>query len=173
MQTENLVKLQKSVVVVPSPSGNNEASPPDQQSFSIDAQLLWNILIYDRAVQPDAGIDRSMFGRTLISPAAPHEDEDGSRAVTAEFDLVGSAGISGHKAVPKEIPFRAPNDDAPTPTATRGGNGSGDLLMPDMGLSVEDIYFEGVGGLGDQENLFLQANDYGRAIDNWLNFDSM
>lgn len=97
--------------------------------------------------------------------------EDDVRAA-AEFDLVGSAGISGHKSVSKETPAYAPNEDGtPAPDVLRNSLANvGDEAMA-MAVSVEDRYFEGIGGLDGEEHLFLQANDFGKAIDTWLSHD--
>lgn len=138
--------------------------------------------MYERAGRPDAGADQSIFGKTLKVGAKTREDDD-DRAAAAEFDLVDSAGISGHKAVSKETPAYAPNEDAPpalppTPGVLVGSGSGGGGGMDNMGdgagamlVSVEDRFFEGIGGLDGEEHLFLQANDFGKAIDTWLSHD--
>ncbi|KAJ6789827.1 hypothetical protein PWT90_04518 [Aphanocladium album] len=173
----NLAKLRESVGLLYSPKADGTALPDDRDSFSIDAQLLWDILIYERAGRPDAGADQSIFGKTLKVGTKMREDD--VRAA-AEFDLVGSAGISGHKAVSKETPAYAPNEDGPpTPGVLVGGGGATSSSAVDnvsdgagaMLVSVEDRFFEGIGGLDGEEHLFLQANDFGKAIDTWLSHD--
>lgn len=159
-----MTNLRESVVVVQSPDAEGVAG---QRSFSIDAQLLWDILVYERAGRPDAGADQSIFGRTLKVGTASR-DEDNRAA--AEYDLVGSEGIYGHKAVSKESLAYAPNEDMATPRDV-GSMENMEDVQPDMGVSVEDRYFEGIGGidtLDGQDHLFLQAHDFGKAIDNWL-----
>ncbi|KAM3508152.1 hypothetical protein MY10362_001357 [Beauveria mimosiformis] len=170
----NLAKLRDSVGLLYSPRAHGAFPPHDRDSFSIDAQLLWDILIYERAGRPDAGADQSIFGKTLKVGTEIREDD--VRAA-AEFDLVGSAGISGHKTVSKETPAYAPNEDAPPTSGVLVGGGGGG--MEEMGgeasamlVSVEDRFFEGIGGLDGEEHLFLQANDFGKAIDTWLSHDS-
>ncbi|CEJ93545.1 hypothetical protein VHEMI09124 [[Torrubiella] hemipterigena] len=165
----NLEKLRASIVVVESSHMDERAS--GQPSFAIDAQLLWDILIYERAGREHASVDQSIFGNTLSIGVAPREQDD-SRGNAAEFDLVGSAGISGHKAVSKETPVYAPHEETLRPSMMHrydrlGGNGPDDV--PTFGGSstaVQDRFFEGMGG--DQEHLFLQAHDFGKAIDSWL-----
>ncbi|KAM3453312.1 hypothetical protein MY3296_003903 [Beauveria thailandica] len=178
IEASNLAKLRDSVGLLYSPRAHGAFPPHDRDSFSIDAQLLWDILIYERAGRPDAGADQSIFGKTLKVGTETRED-DGRAA--AEFDLVGSAGISGHKAVSKETPAYAPNEDAPpTSGVLVGGSGGGGGMEMEMGggeasamlVSVEGRFFEGIGGLDGQEHLFLQANDFGKAIDTWLSHDS-
>ncbi|KFG82510.1 hypothetical protein MANI_110791 [Metarhizium anisopliae] len=170
IMANNLAKLRESVGVVPSDSLNGQAVG-GRTSFSIDAQLLWDILIYERAGRPDAGADQSIFGKTL---KVGSKSRPGDAPTAAEFDLVGSAGISGHKAVSKETPAYAPNEDVPpTPRLLETNMGAEDEATPGIGVSsVEDRFFEGIGGRDGQEHLFLQANDFGKAIDNWLSFDS-
>ncbi|EGX91795.1 hypothetical protein CCM_05952 [Cordyceps militaris CM01] len=168
----NLAKLRESVGLLSSPGASTTDFPQDRDSFSIDAQLLWDILVYERAGRPDAGADQSIFGKTLKVGTATRQDD--VRAA-AEFDLVGSAGISGHKTVSKETPAYAPDEDAsPTPgmllsrnTADKVGDGTAAMLV-----SVQDRFFEGIGGLHGEEHLFLQANDFGKAIDTWLSHDA-
>lgn len=139
------------------------------KSFSIDAQLLWDILIYERAGRPDASTDQSIFGKTMKVGNKPREDDV---RIAAEFDLVGSAGISGHKAVSKETPAYAPNEDVPPTPRVLENIEEMEESGSDIGISVEDRFCEGIGGLDRQEHLFLQANDFGKAIDTWLSFDS-
>lgn len=162
MQADNLKTLQESVVGVPSPStwtGGN------QQAWSINAQLLWDLLIYEKAGRESASMDQSIFGGSF-TPAAGANRQD-----VADFDLVGSAGISGHRSAPKEIPVYAPEDKAKTPAAVEASAGNGNRVGAEMGGSVENRLFEGLTGFSEQDSLFLQANDFGRAIDNWLSFD--
>lgn len=165
--------MRESVGLLYSPKADGTALPDDRDSFSIDAQLLWDILVYERAGRPDAGADQSIFGKTLKVGAKIREDDVRG---AAEFDLVGSAGISGHKAVSKETPAYAPNEDAPpTPGVLVGGSSNSMDNVSDgagaMLVSVEDRFFEGIGGLDGEEHLFLQANDFGKAIDTWLSHD--
>lgn len=140
-----------------------------QPTFSIDAQLLWNILIYERAGRPGAAADQSMFsGATTSEPA----DETNDLAIDAvEFDLVGSAGISGHKAVFKETPAYAPGEGKIPPQRGPGSLPSRDREAPVMRSPAQGGYVDSIGGVTDQDNSFLQVDDFGRAIENWFNFD--
>lgn len=151
--------------MVQSPNSDHQGQP----SFSIDAQLLWDILIYERAGREGAAADQSIFGSTLNIGTKVRELD---ARLTAEFDLVGSAGISGHKAVSKETPAYAPNEneDVSEPMMMRGVSESL-AEMPLLGTSVEDRFFEGMGGVeqwADEDHVFLQAHDFGKAIDGWL-----
>ncbi|GJC83331.1 hypothetical protein ColLi_06169 [Colletotrichum liriopes] len=162
----NLRKLRDSVVIRPPPDRGDHAAAANR-SFSIDAQLLWDLLVYDRAGRPDAGRDQSLFGPTLRSDA----DDLAPATDAADFDLVGSAGISAHKAVPNQAAVYAPDEDIAPVAVPESATPAGQSLG-DAGPSFEDIFFEGAGPFGDQANRFIEANDYGRAIDDWLNLDS-
>ncbi|KAH7126053.1 hypothetical protein EDB81DRAFT_203261 [Dactylonectria macrodidyma] len=160
VMAQNLRKLQDSIVFVPSPRPDSMEIEDNQESWSIDAQLLWDILIYEKAGREDAARDCSMFEDSLT--AGP----ENQRQHVAEFDLVGSAGIFGHKTAPKEVPVYAPDDDA---NATeRPSAGATRALTETVN---EERNYERFAGINEQDGLFLQPNDFGRAIDNWFNFD--
>lgn len=86
----------------------------------------------------------------------------------AEFPLVGSAGISGHQTVAKDLDAYPP-DLVTTPPAT----GFAAALGNSSTLSGENH-----GLVGDpldgmvNENLFLAPESYGRAIEDWWNLAS-
>ncbi|GKT89170.1 C6 transcription factor [Colletotrichum tofieldiae] len=138
----NLRKLQDSVVIRPPPDRGDHAANPNR-SFSIDAQLLWDLLVYDRAGRPDAGRDQSLFGPTLRSDA----DDLAPATDAADFDLVGSAGISAHKAVPNQAAVYAPDEDIAPVAVPESATPAGQSLG-DAGPSFEDIFFEGAGPFG-------------------------
>lgn len=146
------------------PQRDQQGDIPQNRSFAINSQLLWDLLIYDRAGRPDAGWDQSMFGPTLTSDVSDLSAD--GRA--ADFDLVGSAGLCGHKAMADEAAVWPPNEGPPPINLLENVSLSG---QSEGGLSpsFEDILFEGVGPFGDQTNRFFDGNDYGRAIDDWLN----
>ncbi|KAI9045550.1 uncharacterized protein KD926_007966 [Aspergillus affinis] len=95
---QNLRKLQDSITTVPatsSQSSRGDGPHESQLSWSINAQLLWDVLIYDKAGRPNASADKSMFDDVVDLESVRHED-------VAEFAMVGSAGISGHKSAWKD-----------------------------------------------------------------------
>lgn len=108
-----------------------------------------------------------MFDDT-ITMEANHHDQD-----VAEFAMVGSAGISGHKTALKEISAYAPNDNDPfEPLKTLAIPTSAGV--PEEGQNTpKDRLFEDLVDMNmmDQSNLFLQAEDFGRAMNDWINFD--
>jgi hypothetical protein len=107
LQHENLQKLQQSVRVISVPSEDGGMTEAAEQKFTIDTGLLWNLLSYEQAGRSDARIDQSMFHGLSSSSqdTSGHETSSGTG-----YDLVGSAGIIGHKAVPKGIPVYAPGE---------------------------------------------------------------
>ena len=137
-----------------------------QKNHSIDVGLLRNLLIYERAGQTDGVPDRSPFGTSLT---AVNPQEEGQDSGAAEYDLVGSAGISGHRSVPQEIPAYPPEDVGTAQVAVEptfppiAGAGTG--------WSVADRYFDGVAVQSDYEGMGFQADDFGRAIDGWMSLD--
>lgn len=160
MQVEKLQKLQNSVVIVPPRASNSgdASSSGARQSLSIDSKLLWDLLIYENAGRDDGCPGHSIFGSSLIQ--LPMMARESARDATeVEYDLVGSAGISGHRTVPKESPVYAPEDvAAPQDTA------------PVAPWTVENGLMSGIDGESSYEALFLQPNDFGWAIDDWMTF---
>ncbi|KAM0426095.1 hypothetical protein ACHAPT_008726 [Fusarium lateritium] len=165
-QAQNLRKLQDSITMVPSVAGQGTQASEPQMSWSIDAQLLWDILIYEKAVRTNAAADRSLFGDPITIEADQREQD------ISEFAMVGSAGISGHKTVPKEVTAYAPEDNEGYHSINPPNTPTGALVS---GFNVgEDRFFDSFGDMNqmmDQDNSFLQAEDFGKAIDNWFNFD--
>jgi hypothetical protein len=157
-------------VVVSQRDPSNTESPSEQPTFSIDARLLQDILIYDRAGQPNASADQSLLGKTLASQTALRDAEE--RTTEAEYHLIGSAGLSGHTAVANQGLVYAPEDEPDSDGSTVAPLHANPHAVLDMGITLGDIYLEGIGGYGDQDNMFMQANDYGRAIGGWLDFES-
>ncbi|KAF6820636.1 hypothetical protein CMUS01_11525 [Colletotrichum musicola] len=148
--------LQESIVMKPSPDQPGDSA--QNRSFSIDSQLLWNLLIYDRAVRPDAEWDQSMFGSTLRSDVSELSSTEGR---ATEFDLVGSAGISRHKAMPNEAAVWPPDEET-APASLPESNPLPEPGWGTFGPSFEDIFFEGVGPFGDQVFQVLISTDLSR-----------
>lgn len=100
----------------------------------------------------------------IITSDTEHSEQD----MGGGFAIVGSAGISGHKGSLREISAYAPQDKDPYETlgnlATPSGN------RPRM---QESSIFGDVPDFGmvDQDNFLLQAEDYGRAVTDWMNLD--
>lgn len=146
----------------------NDAHSGSRQVHSIDAQLLWNMLIYERAGHQDATADQSMFDCSLTpTPSAIRGNEQDES--TAEFDLVGSAGISGHRTVPKECPVYPPEDTTALQEQT---SGTPDMMLGETLMSTDLYrYLDGVEGESNYEGLAFQAQDFSRVIEDWMNID--
>ncbi|KEZ43927.1 Uncharacterized protein SAPIO_CDS4115 [Scedosporium apiospermum] len=171
VMADNLDNLRSSVVVAPSTTptrAGNENSTGLRQAPSINAQLLWDMLIYERAGQRDAAADQSMFHDSLAQIPAAIQDNN-QDTTTAEFDLVGSAGISGHKTVPKDSPAYPP-DDAATPL-DHASSGPGTAPEATAGVADAERYVDGIGAESNYEGLYFQADDFSRAIDDWMSIN--
>ncbi|KAK7224663.1 hypothetical protein V2G26_012666 [Clonostachys chloroleuca] len=170
LMVENLKTLQGSVVCLPpGAAGQERVNASGEPSFSINARLLWDVLIYDRAGQVNARADSSMLGSTLVSKTPEKAAE--ARAVDEEFDLIGPAGLTGHKSMIHQGPAYAPDDENvldldedPLDTTPHA--------ITNMAITIGDVNLEGLGGYGNEESMFL-AQDYGRAIGDWFDFDAM
>ena len=134
------------------PGGNSNFVP--RQSLSIDSELLWDLLIYESAGRDDESPRHSIFASSLVQLPTIRRDD----AAAEEYDLVGSAGISGHKTVPKESPVYAPEEVA--------GHLDGAPVAP----WAENGFMSGVDEESNYEALLLQPNDFGWAIDDWMSF---
>ncbi|KNG89054.1 hypothetical protein ANOM_002928 [Aspergillus nomiae NRRL 13137] len=136
----------------------------NSQSWSNNAKLLWELLVYDRASSSQSSND--FFGTTLSDPNAKHTD---SRFMTPDpdFPLVGSAGISGHKTVAKEV-VAYPPESVSTPPASFTSRPDMQQAPSAEPFGLIDTPAEGM--LND--NLFLAPESYGRAIEDWWNFTS-
>ncbi|KAJ0422050.1 hypothetical protein BJY00DRAFT_94748 [Aspergillus carlsbadensis] len=137
-QVDNLRKLRSSIS-----AGDVQNS---RQTWSVNVQLLWDIL---RGTPPKQ-IAADIFGPLLAKDSALHPDLS---TPETDFDLIGSAGISGHKTVARNLVTYYPPGQVLQPTP------------PDLSALLGD---PGIGLTGSANNAFLQPQDYGRFIDNWL-----
>ncbi|KAI3392052.1 hypothetical protein diail_6307 [Diaporthe ilicicola] len=167
---EKLQRLQQSIVVVVDASVSQEDDHPPEgrkaQTWSIDAALLWEILVYEKAGSSSLSENlSSVFGDSLLpSSSTP---EMAAQDIGTEFDLIGSEGIAGHKTVLKETPLHAPGQDVTLL----------DSISPLQGpISARDVapretsptFLEAMGVTHGQQNFFLGADAYNRTIDAWL-----
>ncbi|RYC90178.1 hypothetical protein BFJ63_vAg6888 [Fusarium oxysporum f. sp. narcissi] len=161
---ENLRKLQQSIQVVPLASEEPGLGRPTQQKFTIDTRLLWDILSYEQAGRPDARADESVYSGL----ASTNQDTGRGGNESGEgYDLVGSAGIIGHKTVPKDTPLYAPGEgEMSHPIRGRVPSDVSGLLG-----SLQQNIQEGFGSAMEPDNIFPQVHDFGRAIDEWLSLD--
>lgn len=146
--------------------------PPEgrrAQTWSIDAALLWEILVYEKAGYSSLSENlSSVFGDTLLpSSSSP---EMSAEEVETEFDLIGSEGIAGHKTVHKETPLHAPGQDATlldsSPPLQRA------ISVPAVAPGeTSPSYLDAMGGTHGPQGFFLGADAYNRTIDAWLDLD--
>jgi hypothetical protein len=162
MQHENLQKLQQSIQVIPVPSEEPGMSGTPQQKFTIDTRILWDLLSYEQAGRSNAHIDQSMFSG--LSSTNPDIGSNSTESGIG-YDLVGSAGIIGHKTVPKNTPIYAPGEGE---TAKENNRSDFDLILIE---TLQQNIRDGFGSVVPQQNIFPQAHDFGRAIDEWLSLD--
>ncbi|KAL3461649.1 hypothetical protein BJX64DRAFT_152259 [Aspergillus heterothallicus] len=137
-QVDNLRKLRSSIS-----AGDVQNS---RQTWSVNVQLLWDIL---RGTPPKQ-VASDIFGPALARDSALHADHS---TPETDFDLIGSAGISGHKTVARNLVTYYPPEQVLQPTP------------PDLSALLGE---PGIALNGSANNAFLQPQDYGRFIDNWL-----
>lgn len=186
-QADNLEALKESVIEMP--TAGTRSSERSQRPRSIDASLLRNILIQERAGQPDAARDRSIFGDNLVSAATAPDSDYENGAV--DYGLVGSAGIEGHsrnkaKKTPLYPPeYVSPSHISPSHISPSQMMGAAAALGTSLGSSVPgnvtreadgardwcatDQYGGNLVMENDLEGMSFQADDFGRAIDGWMN----
>ncbi|KAJ4248360.1 hypothetical protein NW762_012689 [Fusarium torreyae] len=163
--THKLRRLQESITTV---LPRADRIPDTQPSWSIDAQLLWDLLVYERSVLDEGSADTSMYD-DIITPSPGSAEE----TIEGNISIVGSAGISGHKGALKQFSAYAPQDRNPyeilgTPATTIAGS----ERWQDDRTFGRGIY-DGLPDFGqmDQDNFLLQAEDFGRAMNDWMNLD--
>ncbi|CAH0003920.1 unnamed protein product [Clonostachys byssicola] len=162
--TRNLRKLQDSVSTVQMSNNDSWGNTP---SWSIDAQLLWDILVLEKAGHDQTSEDRTMY-EDMVTTHVEHREQD----VGENLSIVGSAGISGHKGALREISAYAPQDKDPYETlrrrsaSERSADGTHDFSV--LGDYMHDASDNTT---IDESSFLLQAEDFGRAVKDWINFD--
>ncbi|KAL5342061.1 hypothetical protein BJX70DRAFT_12494 [Aspergillus crustosus] len=141
-QVDNLRKLRNSISVADVQNS--------RQTWSVNVHLLWDILI----AAPPKQTATDIFGPGLAKDSVLHAD---SSTPDPEFELIGSAGISGHKTVARNLVTYYPPQQVLQPTP------------PDLSAMLGE---PGMGLAASVDNAFLQPQDYGRFIDNWLDLPS-
>ncbi|ETS84114.1 hypothetical protein PFICI_02139 [Pestalotiopsis fici W106-1] len=149
---EDLERLQESVVATPTPRGPETGN--SQAAWTIDTRLLNDLLVQGYSSRSSPQNNSDVFGKSLV-PENNISQESG-----VDFDLVGSVGIFGHRAVPKATPLYAPNKEPRTPFGrtefiTNSPEHPGRLPHAMSGNILQDGWL-------------LSANDYGQAIETWL-----
>ncbi|KAF5577038.1 polyketide synthase [Fusarium pseudocircinatum] len=163
-KTQKLRKLQDSITTVPASSDQRGT----RRSWSIDVQLLWELLVYEKAGRDTNSSDKSMYDDIITLDA-----EHGGQDVGGDFAIVGSAGISGHKGALREISAYAPQDKDPYETLGNLATPSRDRSIMQESNIFGDRNCDNLPDLGlvDQDNFLLQAEDFGRAVNDWMSLD--
>lgn len=166
-------RLQKSIVgVVDASASRGDDHTPEgrnAQTWSIDAALLWEILVYEKAGYSSLSENlSSVFGDTLLPTSSTPEME--AQEVETEFDLIGSEGIAGHKTVHKETPLHAPGQDATMLDSSPPPRGTPSVPEVAPG-EASPSFAEAMGGIHGPQGFFLGADAYNRTIDAWLDLD--
>ena len=135
----------------------------EQIAWSIDSELLRKLLICETAGRPNAAVDQTILGPSFMSRVTipnPRSEENSS-----ELNLIGSAGISGHRTVDSRAYMYAPGEDETSPV-------SGDQVQGDWDFGANGQFREDIGEIGgDQANIFSRPNDFGWAIENYLDLN--
>jgi hypothetical protein len=137
-QVDNLRQLQNSIS-----TGDIHST---HQSRPVNAHLLRDILI----AAPPKQTTTDFLGPGLAAESTLHTE---SSTPDPEFGLIGSAGISGHKTVARNLATYYPPDQVLQPT------------LSDMSALLGE---PGLGLTGALDNAFLQASDYGQLIGSLL-----
>ncbi|PLB50025.1 putative Zn(II)2Cys6 transcription factor [Aspergillus steynii IBT 23096] len=131
-----------------------------QQAWSVNVHLLWEILVSSPSKQTRHP-PNDIFGPSLRDSIPQNSLRSDDASPDPEFALIGSAGISGHRTVARELVTYPPeevqhfhNSQNQIPDLDL----SGLIGNPELGISGSG------GGL-------LQPQDYGRLIENWLNLE--
>ncbi|KAL6235851.1 hypothetical protein BDW75DRAFT_128871 [Aspergillus navahoensis] len=144
-------------------AGDPQASH-SRQAWTTNAQLLWELLVYDRA-------SRSPSPSQLLGASLSDSCTRQTARMTPDpnFPLVGSAGITGHKTVAKEI-YTHPPETVTTPPAVQAEPPA--AAVPSIDLDpfgmISDPTLEGI-----TDHMFLEPESYGRAIEDWWEGDGL
>ncbi|KAL5341148.1 hypothetical protein BJX70DRAFT_76028 [Aspergillus crustosus] len=142
-------------------AGDPQASH-SRQAWTTNAQLLWELLVYDRA-------SRSPLPSQLLSKTLSDSSGRLAARMTPDpnFPLVGSAGITGHKTVAKEI-YTHPPETVTTPPAVQAEApaAAGPSIDLDPFGMISDPTLDGI-----TDHMFLEPESYGRAIEDWWEGD--
>ncbi|KAH8435217.1 uncharacterized protein LDX57_012846 [Aspergillus melleus] len=133
-----------------------------QQAWSVNVHLLWEVLVSSPTNKLSEGFSKDIFGPCLTNSIVQSSSQSDDALSGPELALIGSAGISGHRTVAKEL-VTYPPEELPQPDESH--NAVLDLDLSGLvGNSALGLSGTAGGGL-------LQPQDYGRLIENWLNLE--
>lgn len=137
----------------------------------MDTALLWQLLIYQHFV-PGTGspqLAANIFGGSLLQREAGHADKSphAHEGEEAEYDLLGSAGIYGHRTAPTLTPFYPPRERGVPLGRSDYANNSMQVWSTFQGSTFQGFMADSADG----QDLALLANEYGRSIETWFDLD--
>ncbi|KAJ5495761.1 hypothetical protein N7539_000877 [Penicillium diatomitis] len=137
-----------------------DGRPSTRQKWTVNPQLLWNILVYSHVSKaPNPATD--IFGPGLVHDTAAQSEPVSSGEIReSDLALIGSAGISGHRTVvPECVTYPSEQSAHQLSEASRHPSTVDRVMHPTQSVSL---------GTEDQDDLFLQMQDYGKAFEDWL-----
>ncbi|EED19234.1 conserved hypothetical protein [Talaromyces stipitatus ATCC 10500] len=165
-QVRNLQQLRDSISAgeVQQQDPSLHAARDSGRQWLFNVNLLSQILECNNASQaynPSGDI----FGPELARDRVAYASRSGTFTPDPDFTFIGVPGISGHKTVAKEVVTYPPNQL----------QSQVDLMYhvsPSAPIDLSNLLDNQPGLLDAPEAAFLQPYDYGRAIENWLNFSA-
>lgn len=165
-QVRNLQQLRDSIS-----ASEIQQEPSLQPTRSSGRQWLYNVSLLSQILECNdtsqaCNSSGDIFGPELARNRAANASTTASITPDPDFTFIGVPGISGHKTVAKEVVTYPPDQLQPQI----------DLDMyhvsPSAPIDLSNLMGNPQPGLLDApEAAFLQPHDYGRAIENWLNFN--
>ncbi|KAH8702354.1 hypothetical protein BGW36DRAFT_372668 [Talaromyces proteolyticus] len=163
-QVKNLLHLRNSISGSRVPNIGQQSNRNSHQGWTVNVHLLCEILEYNSASKASdpsgdifgSGLVKDSIAYYTSTPASPTPDLD--------FALIGTPGLSGHKTVANELVTYPPDE------LQRIDPNMSQISPPNIDLSGL-IGDQGFDAFDASESSFLQPQEYGRAIENWLNFN--
>lgn len=129
------------------------------------------MLLFETAGQRAHEADGSLRSSTLAPKVSNIHDKT---PLSTGYDLIGSAGISGHRLVPKDRLMSAP--ELNSARSSHGNDADFDFsgsiapVVSNFGGAPDWLGLAGGNGV-DRGNLFFPANECGRPLNDWLSND--
>lgn len=168
LQADKLQRLQQSITVAIDAS-QAQVGGSNAGTWSFDAALLWEILVYenDGSCGSSENLSSVLGGHLLPRSSATEPSVQGAET---EFDLIRSEGIASHKTAHTQPLLHAPGQAAWT--LESAPNFQAEKSVPAVAPEgASPAFLEAMVGVQGQESFFLGADDYGRTIDAWLDLD--
>lgn len=149
-------------------SPNSDDTP--QQTWSVNVHLLCEILDNRSASRASHHSD-DIFGQKLAKDSISYSGNTDSQAFDPDLVLIGTPGISGHRTVANEA-VTYPPDKLPSqllqPNYPIISQQFSSIAPADVARTTGNLETRNMDG---SDGPFLQLNDHGMAIEQWLNFN--